>query len=117
MTSHLPAPIRGKGMWLTEDKDAALTIATCGSRLCGNIEVDSPTHRVRGVQKCALKLYPAKRTQGICGLLVINDLASSGPDTWEGNVADGGQRRRPYDRHLRQSTLWKHRGRQPNTPG
>jgi uncharacterized protein (DUF2147 family) len=76
-----------QGVWLTEDKDAALTIATCGSRLCGRIIwLKSATGRGGLLRKDQQNPDPAKRTQGICGLLVINDLASSGPNTWEGNV-------------------------------
>jgi uncharacterized protein (DUF2147 family) len=76
-----------QGVWLTEDKDAALTIATCGSRLCGRIIwLESATGRGGSLRKDQQNSDPAKRTQGICGLLVINDLASSGPNTWEGNV-------------------------------
>jgi uncharacterized protein (DUF2147 family) len=76
-----------QGVWLTEDKDAALTIANCGSRLCGRIIwLESATGRGGSLRKDQQNPDPAKRTQGICGLLVINDLASSGPNTWEGNV-------------------------------
>lgn len=76
-----------QGVWLTEDKDAALTITTCGSRLCGRIIwLESATGKGGSVRKDQHNPDPAKRTQRICGLLVINDLVSSGPNTWAGNV-------------------------------
>jgi hypothetical protein len=80
-----------QGVWLTEDKDAALTIATCGSRLCGRIIwLESATGRGGSLRKDQQNPDPAKRTQGICGLLVINDLASSGPNTWGECLQSGG---------------------------
>jgi hypothetical protein len=72
-----------QGVWLTEDKDAALTITTCGSRLCGRIIwLESATGKGGSLRKDQHNPDPAKRTQRICGLLVINDLVSSGPNTW-----------------------------------
>jgi hypothetical protein len=57
---------------------------------------------------------PIRRTVGgnvgaafLAGLLVLAAQWSSAlAADPQGVLADGGQRRRPYDRHLRQSTLW-----------
>src|SRR4051812_35770162 len=75
-----------QGVWLTEDKDPALTITTCVSRLCGRIIwLESATGKGGSLRQDQHNPDPAKRTQRICGLLVINDLVSSGPNSWAGN--------------------------------
>jgi uncharacterized protein (DUF2147 family) len=76
-----------QGVWLTEDKDAALTITTCGAQLCGRIIwLESATDRSGSLRQDQHNPDPAKRAQRICGLVVINDLKPSGPNTWDGNV-------------------------------
>jgi len=78
-----------EGVWLTADKDAALTITTCGGQLCGRIIwLESATDRSGSLRRDQHNPDPAKRAQRICGLLVINDLKPSGPDTWDGKVYD-----------------------------
>lgn len=76
-----------QGVWLTEDKDAALTITNCGDKLCGRILwLASATNRSGSLRLDQNNPDPAKQTQPICGLVVIRDLKPSGPDTWEGYV-------------------------------
>lgn len=76
-----------QGAWLTEDKDAALTITTCGSQLCGRIIwLESATDGSGLLRQDQHNPDPARRTQRICGLVVIRDLKPSGPNTWDGNV-------------------------------
>lgn len=76
-----------RGVWLTEDKDAALTITTCGGQLCGRIIwLENATDRSGSLRRDQHNPDPAKRTQRICGLVVIRDLKPSGPNTWDGNV-------------------------------
>jgi uncharacterized protein (DUF2147 family) len=76
-----------QGVWLTEDKDAALTITTCGPELCGRIIwLESATDPSGSLRLDKNNPDPAKQTRRICGLVVITGLKPSGPDTWEGNV-------------------------------
>src|SRR3546814_10874081 len=74
-----------QGVWLTENKDAALTITTCGDRLCGRIVwLESATDRSGSPRLDQNNPDPAKQTQQICGLVVITGLESSGPHGWDG---------------------------------
>jgi uncharacterized protein (DUF2147 family) len=76
-----------EGVWLTEEKDAALTIATCGSHLCGRIIwLESARDRSGALRLDHNNPDPAKQAQRICGLVVISGLEPSGPDKWEGYV-------------------------------
>lgn len=75
------------GDWLTEDKDAALTIADCGGPLCGRIIwLESPRGRGGSVRRDDNNPDRAKQGQRICGLVVIRDLKPTGPNTWGGEV-------------------------------
>jgi uncharacterized protein (DUF2147 family) len=76
-----------QGVWLTEDGDAALTITKCDSQLCGRIIwLESATDRSGSLRLDKENPDPAKRTQRICGLVVISGLKPSGPNTWDGLV-------------------------------
>jgi uncharacterized protein (DUF2147 family) len=76
-----------QGTWLTEDKDAALTITNCGGQLCGRIIwLESATDQSGSLRLDQNNPDPAKQTQRICGLVVISGLKPSGPDTWDGSV-------------------------------
>lgn len=76
-----------KGVWLTEGKDAALTITDCGARLCGRIVwLESATDQGGLLRLDENNPDPAKQAQQICGLVVITDLRPSGPATWDGDV-------------------------------
>jgi uncharacterized protein (DUF2147 family) len=76
-----------QGVWLTEGKDAVLTITNCGGHLCGRIIwLESATDRSGSPRLDQYNPDPAKRTQRICGLVVITSLKPSGPDTWDGSV-------------------------------
>jgi uncharacterized protein (DUF2147 family) len=84
-TSALAADPRG--VWLTEDKDAALTITECDGQLCGRIIwLESATDRSGSPRRDQENPDPAKQRQRICGLVVITGLEPSGPDTWDGSV-------------------------------
>lgn len=76
-----------RGVWMTEDERAALTISECGDRLCGRIvwleSMRGPSGTLRRDEE---NPDPAKRSEQICGLVVITDLERSGTDTWEGSV-------------------------------
>jgi uncharacterized protein (DUF2147 family) len=76
-----------RGTWLTQDKDAALTISSCGARLCGRIIwLERATDRGGAPRRDKNNPDPGKQTRRICGLVVIKDLAPSGPDAWAGSV-------------------------------
>ncbi len=76
-----------QGVWLTEGKDAALTITNCGGQLCGRIIwLESATDRSGSLRLDQNNPDPAKQTQRVCGLVVISGLKPSGPDTWDGSV-------------------------------
>jgi uncharacterized protein (DUF2147 family) len=76
-----------QGVWLTEDRDAALTITKCDGQLCGQIIwLESATDRSGSPRLDKENPDPAKRTQPICGLVVISGLKPSGQDTWDGRV-------------------------------
>lgn len=76
-----------RGTWLTQDKDAALTISSCGSQLCGQIIwLESARDRGGALRRDKNNPDPGKQSQRICGLVVIKGLERSGPNTWAGTV-------------------------------
>src|SRR5512134_2373260 len=76
-----------RGVWLTEDKDAVLTISNCGDQLCGPIIwLESATDRRGSLRLDQNNPDPAKQKQRICGLVVITGLEPTSPDTWDGYV-------------------------------
>lgn len=76
-----------RGTWLTEDKDAALTISSCGARLCGQIIwLESARDRGGALRRDENNPDPGKQSQRICGLVVIKELERSGPSVWAGTV-------------------------------
>jgi uncharacterized protein (DUF2147 family) len=76
-----------QGVWLTQDKDAVLTITHCGGQLCGRIIwLESATDRSGSRRLDENNPDPAKRRQRICGLVVIRGLQPSGPNKWDGYV-------------------------------
>jgi uncharacterized protein (DUF2147 family) len=86
-TSSMTLAADLQGVWLTEDKDAALTITNCSGQLCGRIVwLESATDRSGSLRLEQNNPDPAKQTQRICGLVVISGLKPSGPDTWDGSV-------------------------------
>ncbi|NUB05117.1 DUF2147 domain-containing protein [Azospirillum sp. Vi22] len=75
------------GVWLTEDKDAALKISECAGQLCGRIVwLESSTEPGGSLRLDRNNFDPARHAQRICGLVVITGLRSTGPDTWDGSV-------------------------------
>lgn len=76
-----------RGTWLTEDKDAALTISSCGARLCGRIIwLESARDRGGALRRDENNPDPGKQSQRICGLVVIKELERSAPNVWAGTV-------------------------------
>jgi uncharacterized protein (DUF2147 family) len=71
-----------RGVWLTEDKDAVLTITNCGDQLCGRIIwLESATDQRGSLRLDQNNPDAAKQTQRICGLVVITGLKPTSPDT------------------------------------
>jgi len=84
---HIALADTPEGIWLTQDKDAALTITNCGKELCGRIIwLESPQDQNGSMRLDQNNPDPAKQSQRICGLVVITDLQPSGPATWDGHV-------------------------------
>lgn len=76
-----------RGVWLTEDKEAVLTISDCDGQPCGRIIwLDNATDQSGSLRRDQHNPDSAKQSQRICGLVVINDLEPSGADTWDGSV-------------------------------
>lgn len=76
-----------QGVWLTENKDAALTISPCGSYLCGRIIwMESATDESGSRRLDRKNPDPAKQGGRICGMVVISGLEPAGAHRWKGNV-------------------------------
>jgi uncharacterized protein (DUF2147 family) len=87
-----------QGVWLTEDRDAAVAIAPCGGGdwllLCGRIVWLKDATEQNGMPRLdSRNPNPARRGRPICGLVVMGGLRPSGPDSWDGgsvyNPQDG----------------------------
>jgi uncharacterized protein (DUF2147 family) len=87
-----------QGVWVTENKDAAVAIAPCGNDdwlpLCGRIVwLKDATDESGEPRRDTRNPDPARRSRPICGLVVLGGLRSSGPNTWDGgsvyNPQDG----------------------------
>jgi uncharacterized protein (DUF2147 family) len=87
-----------QGVWLTEDRDAAVDIAPCGDDnwllLCGRIVwLKDATDESGRPRLDSRNPDPARRARPICGLVVLGGLRPSGPDAWDGgsvyNPQDG----------------------------
>lgn len=89
-----------RGTWLTQDKDAALTIGACGVQLCGKIVwLENATDRGGSPREDKNNPDRGRREERVCGLVVIKGLAPSGPNTWAGQVYN------PEDGNTYQGTI------------
>jgi uncharacterized protein (DUF2147 family) len=76
-----------QGVWLTEKGDAAVAIEPCGDRLCGRIVwLKDATDESGRSRRDGHNADPAMRDRPICGLVVMEDLKSSGPDSWDDGI-------------------------------
>lgn len=76
-----------RGVWLTEDEEAALTIADCNGHLCGWINwLESATDRGGSQRLDEENPDPAEQSEPICGLVVITELERTGSGTWDAYV-------------------------------
>ena len=75
------------GTWVTEDRDAEITISRCGSSYCGKISkflVPPPD----GVdQRDTENPDPKKRNRKLMGMPVLFDFSEDG-DVWRGRIYD-----------------------------
>jgi uncharacterized protein (DUF2147 family) len=87
-----------QGVWLTEERDAAVAIAPCtgdyDGLLCGRIVWLKDATGENGLPRLDTRNPdPARRARSICGLLVMGGLRPSGPNSWDGgsvyNPQDG----------------------------
>ena len=78
-------PITGR--WLTEEKDAVITIAKCGSSYCGKITrfMKAPPDGVD--QRDVNNPDPAKRSRRLMGMPVLFSFSEDG-DLWRGRIYD-----------------------------
>ena len=82
------------GVWLTQDRDAQVRIASCGDALCGTIiwvkdPIDPATGRPETDKH---NPDPAKRSRPLVGTPIMLGMRPSGPGRWSGhfyNTRDG----------------------------
>ncbi len=78
-------PVQGR--WVTAEKDAVITIAPCGAKLCGRIAeflVPPP----QGLdQRDVNNRDPAKRTRKLLGMPVLTGFTQDS-DQWRGEIYD-----------------------------
>ena len=72
-----------EGVWLVNG-EAAVRIFECNSLLCGRILwLQAPRDSQGQLKRDTRNPDPALRQRELCGLTVIRDLRSSGPNHWE----------------------------------
>jgi uncharacterized protein (DUF2147 family) len=89
-----------QGVWLTEDRDAAIAIAPCGGDwllLCGRIVwLKDATDESGRPRLDSRNPDPARRGRPICGLVVMGGLRPAGPNSWDGGAVYNPQDGRIY---------------------
>jgi len=90
---------------MMEDDVAAIEIFSCRDALCGRIVwLSSPFDASGSPRRDVKNPVPAARSEPLCGLVVIEGMKRTAPDTWSGgsvyNPLDG----RRYDGRLRLNT-------------
>lgn len=79
-TASAEAP---QGVWLANG-EAAVQIFDCNSLLCGRIRwLQAPRDAQGQLKRDKRNPDPALRQRQLCGLTVIRDLRSSGPNHWD----------------------------------
>ena len=72
-----------EGVWLV-DGEAAVQIFACNSLLCGKIRwLQAPRDPQGQPKRDKRNPDPALRQRDLCGLTVIRDLRSTGPNHWD----------------------------------
>ncbi|MBB3034129.1 DUF2147 domain-containing protein [Alteriqipengyuania lutimaris] len=78
-------PISGR--WVTEDKDAVITIGNCGSSLCGKISKFLETPPDGANQRDVNNPKKSLRSRKLMGLPVLTNLRQDG-DVFRGDIYD-----------------------------
>ena len=80
--AHTASAEAPEGVWLI-DGEAAVQIFECNSLLCGRILwLQAPRDAQGQLKRDRRNPDPALRQRELCGLTVIRDLRSSGPNLW-----------------------------------
>lgn len=97
-------PIEGR--WLTEDKDAVVTIAPCGNSLCGKVTRFLKPPPQGADQRDVNNPDPKLRQRKLLGLPVLSGFSEDG-DLWRGRIYDpkSGKDYRSVVRRVNASTL------------
>lgn len=78
-------PVQGR--WITEEKDAVITIAPCGAKLCGRISKFLVTPPQGLDQRDVNNKDAAKRSRKLLGMPVLTGFVEYG-DEWRGTIYD-----------------------------
>ena len=78
-------PISGR--WVTQEKNAIVTIGQCGSSVCGKISKFLETPPDGANQRDVNNPDKSLRSRKLMGLPVLNDLREDG-DLWRGDIYD-----------------------------
>jgi uncharacterized protein (DUF2147 family) len=81
--AHIASAEVPEGVWLIKG-EAAVQIFECNSLLCGRILWLQAPHDSQGqLKRDKRNPDPALRQRELCGLTVIRDLRSTGPNQWD----------------------------------
>ena len=75
------------GRWVTEEKNAVVTIGNCGSSVCGKISKFLETPPDGANQRDVNNPDKSLRSRKLMGLPVLTDLREDG-DLWRGDIYD-----------------------------
>ena len=78
-------PIAGR--WLTQDKDAIITIGACGSKICGRLAEFLVVPPEGENQRDVNNPDPAKRQRRLKGMAILTELAAD-KSQWRGRIYD-----------------------------
>jgi uncharacterized protein (DUF2147 family) len=96
------APDRAIGEWLDGTGRAGITIAHCGTGLCGRITWLKIPRDSRGAPKRDLRnADTALRDRPLCGLEILSGLTPAGDDAWSGGTIYDPQNGKTYSATLR----------------
>ena len=83
-----------EGVWLVEGGAAAVELSPCGDQLCGRIVgLQDPVDTTGRARRDRYNPVATKRSNSMCGLVVMRGFTRSGAGTWDGgsiyNPLDG----------------------------
>lgn len=95
-----------EGRWLTEERDAVITIGDCGKTLCGRITKFLVTPPQGADQRDVNNRNPKLRSRKLMGMPVLTGFTEDG-DEWRGEIYDpkSGKTYRSIIRRKNASTL------------